>query len=141
MSRASLLSHCRTLPASTEDIKWGHQVCFSVGGRLYVIFGQEQRQFTVKVDPADFGPLTALEGIEPAPYLARAGWVMATLGPGVGVAVARRLLSDSWRLVAERLAVRTRARLGLAIPGSRSPVVAVEPRSERGRRSARRARS
>jgi predicted DNA-binding protein (MmcQ/YjbR family) len=113
MPRADLITHCRRLPASSEDLKWGHHVCFSVGGKLFVIFGEDQRQITVKVAAEDFGPLTAIEGIVPAPYLARAGWVMVTLGSGVGAALARRLLSDSWRLVAERLPAGTRSRLGL----------------------------
>jgi len=108
-----LVAYCRGLPSVTEDIKWGHHICFSIGGKLFVVFGEDLRQFTVKVDPADFAPITALDGIVPAPYLARAGWVTADLRQGVNVAMARRLLSDSWRLVVARLPARTRGRLGL----------------------------
>jgi predicted DNA-binding protein (MmcQ/YjbR family) len=110
-----LLTYCRRLPAATEDIKWGQHVCFSVGHKLFVIFGEDLRQFTVKVDPSDFAPLTALEGIIPAPYLARAGWVTADTAAGVNAAMARKLLLDSWRLVAERLSARVRRGLGFAL--------------------------
>jgi predicted DNA-binding protein (MmcQ/YjbR family) len=30
---------CRQLPAVTEDIKWGHDLVFSIGGKMFCVVG------------------------------------------------------------------------------------------------------
>jgi hypothetical protein len=33
---------CNQLPGVTEGIKWGDDLCFSVGGKMFLITGLEQ---------------------------------------------------------------------------------------------------
>ena len=33
---------CKQLPGVTEDIKWGNDLCFSVGGKMFLVAGLEQ---------------------------------------------------------------------------------------------------
>src|SRR5471032_1243808 len=35
MRLATLQAMCRSCPGATQDVKWGHDLCFSVGGRMF----------------------------------------------------------------------------------------------------------
>jgi predicted DNA-binding protein (MmcQ/YjbR family) len=68
---------CRTLPAVTEDIKWGHDLCFSVAGKMFCVAALEG-PLTVcfKVRDEEFDELSGSPGMRPAPYVARYKWVL-----------------------------------------------------------------
>ena len=68
---------CLQLPAVTQDIKWDNHLCFNVGNKMFLIMGLENAPTTAsfKVSQEDFDELCALEGFQPAPYLARYKWV------------------------------------------------------------------
>ena len=67
---------CRALPGVTEDIKWGHDLVFSIGGRMFAVVCLEPpHTFSFKCTPEEFAELIEREGVVPAPYLARAMWV------------------------------------------------------------------
>lgn len=60
----------------TEEVKWGHDLCFMIRDKMFCITGIEGEfgvSFKVKVE--DFEELTGREDIIPAPYLARYKWV------------------------------------------------------------------
>ena len=76
MSIDSIRTLCRSLPRVTEDIKWGDDLVFSVGGKMFVVLMLEPpHRLSFKCDPETFAELVEREGIIPAPYLARAMWV------------------------------------------------------------------
>ena len=67
---------CRVLPGVTEDVKWGQDLCFCVGGKMFVVVNLEPpHQTSFKCTPEGFAELIEREGVIPAPYLARAMWV------------------------------------------------------------------
>jgi predicted DNA-binding protein (MmcQ/YjbR family) len=67
---------CRALPGATEDLKWGADLVFSVGGKMFCAVNTEPpHQISFKCTPDDFAELIEREGLIPAPYLARAMWV------------------------------------------------------------------
>ena len=69
---------CRKLPAVTEDIKWGHDLCFSVGGKMFAAVDlAPPHSMSFKCTPESFAELVERPGIIPAPYAARHMWVMA----------------------------------------------------------------
>jgi predicted DNA-binding protein (MmcQ/YjbR family) len=72
MNIESLRELCLSLPHVTEDVKWGADICFSIGGKMFCVSGFHS-PFTTsfKVDEAEFEELSSKEGIVPAPYLAR----------------------------------------------------------------------
>jgi predicted DNA-binding protein (MmcQ/YjbR family) len=67
---------CRAMPGATEDLKWGADLAFSVGGKMFCVVNTEPpHQMSFKCTPEDFSELIEREGLIPAPYLARAMWV------------------------------------------------------------------
>lgn len=72
-----LRKFCLSLPHVTEDIKWEHNLCFLIGGKMFAVGGIDNDPFTVsfKVKEEEFEEMIQRECIIPAPYLARAKWV------------------------------------------------------------------
>ena len=96
---------CRTFPGCTEDIKWGADIVFSVGLKMFAVTGAEvpAKSMSFKVDDERFLELTDRPGIIPAPYLARAKWVHVENAKALSDKEASALLRRSWELVLARL--------------------------------------
>src|SRR6187549_1835085 len=63
---------CRKLPGVTEDIKWGNDLVFSVGNKMFCVAGLEATpSVSFKVNEESFDELCSRTGFRPAPYLAR----------------------------------------------------------------------
>jgi predicted DNA-binding protein (MmcQ/YjbR family) len=79
MDIEKLRNLCLALPHVTEEVKWGNDLCFCTSGKIFSVTGlqAEHGGASFKAGPGKFGELTALDGIEPAPYLARYKWVVA----------------------------------------------------------------
>ncbi|MFI5139115.1 MAG: MmcQ/YjbR family DNA-binding protein [Sphingobacteriales bacterium] len=68
---------CKNLPLVTEDIKWGDDLCFMVGGKMFcVAVLNTPLKVSFKVSDEEFGELTSIKGIIPAPYAARHKWIL-----------------------------------------------------------------
>ena len=74
MTIAALRKYCLSLPGTTYDVKWGKDHCYSIGGKMFAVFGP--KNFSLKVDDNRFLELTDVEGIIPAPYMAQHKWVL-----------------------------------------------------------------
>ena len=99
---------CLALPNVTEDIKWGHDLCFLVGGKMFTVVSMEPpHSIAFKCTPEVFGELVERPGIIPAPYMARNMWVQE---PELGEALDRpeleSLIASSYHLVASKLPKR-----------------------------------
>lgn len=96
---------CRSFPGCTEDIKWGADLVFSVGDKMFAVTGNESPAsgMSFKVDDDRFLELTDRPGIIPAPYLARAKWVYVQGDAGLSDKEAAALLRRSYELVFARL--------------------------------------
>ncbi|MCU1381700.1 MAG: hypothetical protein JWL71_397 [Acidobacteria bacterium] len=67
---------CRALPGVTEDVKWAHDLCFCVAGKMFTVISLERpHAIAFKCTPETFAEMVEREGIIPAPYLARHLWV------------------------------------------------------------------
>jgi predicted DNA-binding protein (MmcQ/YjbR family) len=118
---------CRALPAVTEDIKWGSDLVFSVGGKMFAVVNTDRPHTAAfKCTPEAFAELTERDGIIPAPYLARAMWVQER---SVGEVLERRelegLIKTSYELVVATL------------PKSKRPGATVSRPVRRKRKSSR----
>jgi len=105
MTLDTVRSICRRLPAVTEDIKWGHDLCFCVAGKMFVVVDLEApHSIAFKCTGETFGELTERPGIIPAPYMARNMWVQEQ---ELGNVLTRRelepLLRTSYELVVAKL--------------------------------------
>jgi predicted DNA-binding protein (MmcQ/YjbR family) len=105
----SLKDFCRSLPGTTEDIKWGSDHVFSVGKKMYASFDEDsEKDFAFKCDDIDFERLTGIDGIIPAPYAARFGWVMVQRPAVLRKKEWQRLLRKSYDQVFAKLPARIR---------------------------------
>ena len=128
---SALAAFCRTLPGTTEDIKWGNDLVFSVAGKMYAGFdvaGTGAVGF--KCDDIEFERLTKIDGIIPAPYAARFGWVSVTRRGVLPATDLKRCLRRSYDLVVEKLPAKTRA--ALAEQGVTSAAAGPRARPRRG---------
>ena len=67
MDIETLRDLCRTLPAVTEDIKWGHDLCFSVAGKMFCVASLEgPLTVSFKVRDEEFEELSSSPGMRPA---------------------------------------------------------------------------
>lgn len=105
---------CRGFAGSTEDIKWGVDAVFSVGGKMYAVTGSEAPAsgISFKVEDERFLELTDRPGIIPAPYLARARWVKIVSADALGEQEAAELLRRSYELVFAKLTKKLQRELG-----------------------------
>ena len=74
MKIEEIQSFCHSLPGTTEDLKWGCDIVFSVGKKMYAVIGMVEEGPTpvsFKTTPDLYGQLTQLPDIVPAPYVAR----------------------------------------------------------------------
>ena len=109
-----MIDFCRSLPGATEDIKWGHDLIFSVGGKMFAGMPlPECEPVSFKVDPVVFDAMTGHRGVVPAPYMARHHWVSVTNRKKMPLATLQELIVESHRLVAAKLPKKTRTALGL----------------------------
>jgi len=116
MNIESLREFCLGLQATTEDIKWGHDLCFSIGAKMFAVTGVDG-PFTVsfKVTPEQFGELTTRDGIVPAPYMARNHWVLVEKAEELSDTEWKEFLQQSYDLVKSKLPKKLQKELGLMV--------------------------
>jgi predicted DNA-binding protein (MmcQ/YjbR family) len=74
-----LRKKCMSLPYVTEDIKWGNDLCFSIGNKMFCVGGlHTPTTISFKVKDEEFDDMILRDGFEPAPYVARYKWVLVT---------------------------------------------------------------
>ncbi len=105
MNIEDLQQLCKALPGVTEDIKWGHDLVFSIGGKMFCVAGLTEAPVSVsfKVPDEDFDELSSRKGFCPAPYVARYKWVLVDDLERITPAQWKKYISESYRLVFEKL--------------------------------------
>ena len=116
---------CRALPGSTEDVKWGADLVFSVGGKMFtVVCLDPPHTVAFKCTPEAFAELVERDGIIPAPYLARAMWVQERAADVIERRELQELINTSYELVVASLPKSKRpgaARTGRTKPTKSNP--------------------
>ena len=80
MKLEKLRTLCLSFPGATEQIQWGADLVFKVGGKMFCVACTEpvsppKVAISFKCDDETFAELIEVDGAIPAPYLARAKWV------------------------------------------------------------------
>lgn len=106
--------YCRSLPAATEDIKWGHDLCFSIGEKMFCVISLEApHTFSFKVADDEFETLSVTNGFIPAPYMARSKWVLVN-DPSVCTRKQwEKYIFNSYEMIKSKLTAKKRAELGV----------------------------
>lgn len=117
----SLRELCLSFPGATEQIQWGNDLLFKVGGKMFAVTPLEPAPvwLSFKVSPEYFAELTERPDIIPAPYLARAQWVALQTRDALPPAELARLLRDSYDMIFAKLPKKTREALSSGKPSAR----------------------
>ena len=108
-----LRKYCLSFPGATEDIKWGADLCFSVGGKMFCVTGADGGGgISFKCTPEKFDELTEREGIIPAHYVARYKWVTVEDLKAVTPKELKELIANSYQLVFDKLPARAKKTIG-----------------------------
>ncbi len=105
---------CLSLPATTEDVKWENNLVFSVAAKMYCMVALDPPfKCSFKVADEAYEELSRQPGFAPAPYMARARWVMVNNPALLKGSEWEAFLAGSYELVKAKLTKKTRAELGI----------------------------
>ena len=105
MNIEQLRKFCLSFPGATEDIKWGADLCFSVGGKMFCVAGADSADsgMSFKCTPEKFDELIERKGIDPAAYVGRYKWVHVSDVDALKAAELKELIKVSYQLVFDKL--------------------------------------
>jgi len=105
MKIEQLRKFCLAFPGATEDIKWGNDLCFCVGEKMFCVTGVDSVQsgLSLKCTPEKFSELVERDGIDPAAYVGRYKWVHIEDLDAVKADELKSLIGTSYQLVFDKL--------------------------------------
>jgi predicted DNA-binding protein (MmcQ/YjbR family) len=109
-----LRDYCLSLPHATEDVQWENNLLFRIAGKMFCIAGLEPSahvKFCFKCTPEKFAELVEIEGIIPAPYMARNHWVGIVEVSALRQLEIKELIQGSYQMVFEKLPKKLQAQL------------------------------
>ena len=106
---------CKSLKGVTEDIKWGHDLVFSIGGKMFCVVGVDQVPVSAsfKVRKEEFDEMSMRDGFKPAPYMAKHKWVWVADIKLMNSKEWRFYTKQSYELVVEKLSPKIKKQEGL----------------------------
>ena len=103
MDIEAVREHCLSLPHVTERVQWVRDLVFKVGGKMFCVMNLEPQRNEVvlsfKAGDEEFIQLQEIEGVVPAPYMARAKWVALERRDVLPAHELKRLLHSAHDLV------------------------------------------
>ncbi len=116
MHRPQFEAYVLSLPAATLVRQWRDDSVAKVGGKIFCLLDRDPGEIWLKVSDMAYDLMTEMDGIRPAPYFARAGWVAVSHRSDLSDDDLRAYIAEAHRLVATRLSRKLRAQLGLDCP-------------------------
>jgi predicted DNA-binding protein (MmcQ/YjbR family) len=106
---------CLALPGATEQIQWGNDLVFKVGGKMFCVACTEpvvppKVAMSFKCDDETYADLVEHDGVLPAPYLARAKWVALQRFDTLDTSQLVPLIARAFEIVSAKLPKRKAAR-------------------------------
>jgi predicted DNA-binding protein (MmcQ/YjbR family) len=114
MTRDGFEAFILTLPQATLVRQWHDDSVAKVGGKIFALLDRDGGGVWLKVSEMAFTLLTELEGIRPAPYFARAGWVAISASSVLTGDEVETYVREAHRIVVAKLTRRAKAELGLS---------------------------
>lgn len=113
---------CNKFPAVTEDIKWGNDLCFCVGTKMFCVTSLEPPfKVAFKVRDEEFEELSNSEGFIPAPYMARNKWVLVDDPTRMSKKEWEERIGTSYELISSKLTGKLKAELGIGGSAPQKP--------------------
>ena len=113
MDIEELRKFCLSFPGAAEDIKWGADLCFCVGAKIFCVTEADSVSggLSIKCTPEKFDELIEREGIDPAAYVGRYKWVHIADIDAVTRDELKALIGKSYELVFDKLAPKVKKSL------------------------------
>ena len=110
MNIDKLRQFCLSMPHATEDVKWGNDLTFLIGGKMFAVTGLEEAKASIsfKCTPEKFAELVEIDGIRPAHYVARYHWVTIENTDAVKPDELKSLIENSYEMVRDKLPKKLR---------------------------------
>ncbi|HEV8183706.1 MAG TPA: MmcQ/YjbR family DNA-binding protein [Candidatus Angelobacter sp.] len=125
---------CLALPHATEDVQWEHNLLFRIAGKMFCIANLEPRisptKIAFKCTPEKFAELVEMEGIIPAPYMARNHWVAMIEMDALRPPEIKELIQASYQMILEKLPKSKQAALR-STPAAKPPAKAGKTKPQR----------
>jgi predicted DNA-binding protein (MmcQ/YjbR family) len=101
MDATAIRKYCLSFPQATENLQWDDELCFKVGGKIFVMLGLDSlpQRMCLKCTPENFAELCELEDVRPAPYVGRYQWVMLDRLDAVPDEELQQLIRQSYQMV------------------------------------------
>src|SRR5260370_20684023 len=111
---------CLSFAGTTEQIQWGYDLVFKVGGKMFAVTPLEPAPvcLSFKASPENFAELTERQNIIPAPYMARAQWVALQTRDALTRDELSRLLRESYEFVFAKLPRKTQQMISVVRAGA-----------------------
>lgn len=114
MNIEQLRKFCLSQPGATEDVKWGNDLCFSVGTKMFCVTGVDSitGRLSIKCSPERFEELIERPDIAPAAYVGRYKWVQIADLNAVTPDELKSLIEKSYQLVFDKLPAKLKNNIG-----------------------------
>jgi predicted DNA-binding protein (MmcQ/YjbR family) len=99
---------CLALPDATEQIQWGKDLVFKIGGKMFCVACTKPVEppkvaMSFKCDDETFAELIERAGVIPAPYMAKHKWVALEQYDTIDMNQLRPLLTRAFEIVSAKL--------------------------------------
>ncbi len=146
MDLETIRRYSMSLPHVEEDVKWGHDLCFLIGRKMFCVLNLEPARHigdksvvAIKTTPEEFAELVERDGVIPAPYMARNHWVALEEYSAIPWRELQLRIAQSYELVKATLPKKLQAAFGTPAPAAVKAKPAKRPAKRRSseRRSPR----
>ncbi len=93
---------CLAFPHATENLQWGDNLCFKIGGKIFVMLGLDDPRICFKCTLDRVAELVEREDIRPAPYVGRYKWVMLDRLDALPNDELKELIGQSYKMVSAK---------------------------------------
>ncbi len=123
MSVESIRRFCLSFPHATENLQWGDDLCFKVGGKIFALLSLSSvpQRLMFKCTPETFAELVEHEDIIPAPYVGRYKWVSFERLDVLPWTEVTDLIEQSYEMVAAKARIASPNPVMPKSPGCRRP--------------------
>ncbi len=114
MDIESIREFCLSLPHATEGVQWGNDLLFRVGQKMFAVIALDAaspNRLAFKCTPEKFDELIEIDGIVPAPYMARNKWVSLQKLDALPDAEIKSLIKNSYEMVYGKLTKKLKDQL------------------------------
>ncbi len=112
MSVESIRRFCLSFPHANENLQWGDDLCFKVGGKIFALLSLSSvpPRLMFKCTPETFAELVEHEDIVPAPYVGRYKWVSLERLDVLPWTEVKDLIGESYQMVAAKAKIGKKRR-------------------------------